>query len=440
MSLAPDAPTIPTIPSKLPFTIELTQLDFPGAPAVQSFSWGQSCGKWLIVGGLDSGIHSFAGIHPMQNENRRLMVIDPKKKKVWSASVNDLPPTLADPLHACNAQTARDGEILYIMGGYGFDVVSQKTITFDSISTIHTEGLIQAIIEKRPITPYIAHVHDPRAKVCGGELVRLGKWFHLVFGQTFDGPYVPNDADIGKLFHWKYTEQVARFKMHGAFMWEYPAPIRNPSEHRPFHRRDFTAAPFITAKGRAGIGVYGGVFIPGRFAVFRHPIYIDDRAGVQVDTSYSQFMSQYTCASLPMYMTSNHTMYTALFGGMSMYQYSPRTQVLTNAGITHVPTITVLGRDRKGATAEYICKASYPHAMGADAAFIRSPHAPWNKSGVLEMDKLTRKTIVGHIFGGLLAKRAKGGGWNTEASNMIFEVHVSMKPSKTRTPTLTSGR
>ena len=51
-------------PVKLPFQIDASNDaagDFPGAPHVQSFSFGQWKGRWVFIGGRISGYHNAGG-------------------------------------------------------------------------------------------------------------------------------------------------------------------------------------------------------------------------------------------------------------------------------------------------------------------------------------------------------------------------------------------
>src|SRR4029077_18711898 len=90
-------------------------------------------------------------------------------------------------------------------------------------------------------------------------------------------------------------------------------------------------------------------------------------------------------------------------------------------------TISVLGRDSKGKSAEYICPVGLPQPMGIDAAFIPLEKAPWSGNEVLNLDEIKKSTLVGYIYGGVKSVRKKGGSI-TVASNTIFEVRILPRP------------
>src|SRR5579871_6337444 len=66
----------------LPFTVDATEdaaAEFPGAPHVQSFSFAQWKGRWVIIGGRLAGYHSVGGgpAEFLRNDaNREVWVID----------------------------------------------------------------------------------------------------------------------------------------------------------------------------------------------------------------------------------------------------------------------------------------------------------------------------------------------------------------------------
>ena len=50
--------------TKLPFGIDASEdvsKDFPGAPHIQSFSFGQWEGRWVFIGGRIAGYHNAGG-------------------------------------------------------------------------------------------------------------------------------------------------------------------------------------------------------------------------------------------------------------------------------------------------------------------------------------------------------------------------------------------
>src|SRR5580704_16720184 len=89
--------------AKLPFHIEATEDasgEFPGAPHLQSFSFGQWKGRWAFIGGRAAGHHNFGG-GPAEflrtDANREIWVVDTtvRPAKTYHVGVATLPDTLA---------------------------------------------------------------------------------------------------------------------------------------------------------------------------------------------------------------------------------------------------------------------------------------------------------------------------------------------------------
>ena len=158
------------------FAVELIRVDAASLPALHSFSLGQADGKWLIVGGRTNGLHSFVessnggktappNAFPSSQANTNIWVIDPAQKKSWSAPVSDLPAdctgtgspqyNCADTLAANNAQYYQDGDTLYIIGGYGQNSKTGQMTTFGSLTAIKVNEAINAIINGKPLAPFI---------------------------------------------------------------------------------------------------------------------------------------------------------------------------------------------------------------------------------------------------------------------------------------------
>jgi hypothetical protein len=149
------------------FTVELKQVSASNLPALHSFSQAQgSDGKWLIVGGRTNGLHSFvqssnngttppANAFPVANANRLLWVIDPATGSSWSAALDKLAPAIADSLSSTNAQSAQEGNTLYVIGGYGWDTKKEQMITFGALNAIKVDETIKAVMNKGDLAPLI---------------------------------------------------------------------------------------------------------------------------------------------------------------------------------------------------------------------------------------------------------------------------------------------
>ncbi len=110
----------------IPFFLDLQQVDAPDLPAIHSFAKAQSGDKWLIVAGRVDGMHSFfpnLAFSPDQ-ANNNIIVIDTSSWSIWQSSLFNVPYEIRQSLSATNTEYFQLGNYLYIMGGYGYDSIT----------------------------------------------------------------------------------------------------------------------------------------------------------------------------------------------------------------------------------------------------------------------------------------------------------------------------
>jgi hypothetical protein len=436
---------------QLPFTLSLGDaVTIPKAPKLQSFASAQAGGKWLLIGGRTAGLHTFYRATPQaprnnfppEELNELAWVIDPAAQQVWSAK---LPDTVRPWLTMTNGQSEQDGDTLYIAGGYGLvkgdapfaDADNMRT--FDTLTAVKVSATIAAIVNGRPLDGLITQIHDPRVAVTGGELRKLGDFFYLVFGQQFDGLYSPDNTHANVLFRQTYTERIGRFQITASplaianysTITSPAAPADVPAAlARPFHRRDLNVAPAILPDGTPALVAYGGVFVPGEINAFRRPVAIQGTAATS--DPYEQFMSQYNCALVPMYSPRARSMYTTFFGGISLYYMFPQTRELKrDNGLPFIRNITTLARNASGSS-ECISTSELPGYMGAGATFFAAPKTVMFAPGIVNLDRIRGRTLIGWIYGGIVSSKPHTGADDaaaqiTDASAMTIPVYVENK-------------
>lgn len=501
------------------FSVELVPVNSSALPALHSYSVAESGGKWLLIGGRTNGLHLFVqssnggttpppDAFPAQMANTNAWVIDPAAGTAWSEPLSGLPAAIADHLSANNAQFIQDGDWLYVIGGYGKDSQTGKTITFPYLTAIQVSKAIDAVVAKQPLNSFVqqtsTYVDCPQAgtntynacvgpatqkcqqgpgwsecvkkaqagcaveqqntqnqciaqvqagnpqglptntgyyaTVTGGGLRKVGNVYYLVFGQDFEGLYSVAESDYGKWpVNQVYTQRVAAL----AFT---PNPLsaavlrviqQDPNDFdAPYNRRDLNVLPDLTADGTPRISVHGGVFVPGQDTAYRQPVFIDKgddpaNATVTVDSSYQQMMSQYECATLPLFDRSTSgggNMIDISFGGISLYYLDSKTHKLKmDEGLPFIDTLSLLSHAADGSWSEYARVKPLPARMGTEAQFIPLSGVQASTNGVIYLDAIKQKTKVGYVFGGIVAQRAEAGGPTddySKASNQLYEVWV----------------
>lgn len=512
------------------FTVELKPVTANNLPALHSFSLAKgSDGKWLIVGGRTNGLHAFVqssnngttappNAFPVASANRLIWVIDPATGSSWSAPLDGLSPAIADSFSSTNAQSAQEGNTLYIIGGYGWDSQKQQMTTFGMLNAIQVDETIKAVINKTELTSlieqkntyldcpqfgvsvYNACDQDPNTgessckqgpgwadcvrkvqaacrdkrqqavqacvgcvqngqtqcasngqtmpiptvtgyytKVTGGGLEKVGKVYYLVFGQDFEGLYSVLEGDYGK---WPvtqtYAEQVValQFKANPLSAAVLNVYQQDPNDNSaPYHRRDLNVLPALAPDGTPRIAVHGGVFVPGQDSAYRQPIFIDNGANpmnvkITVD-KYEQVMSQYDCAVLKMFDRSGGSagrMIDVFFGGISLYYLDAKTGKLKiDSGLPFINSLTSLTYNPDGSWSEYIRTAPLDSLMGSEAKFVPLSSVSAATNGVIYLDALKGNTLVGYVYGGILASQPQAsepGAKHTKSSNALYEVWV----------------
>lgn len=385
-----------------PYTIELEQVNLPGSPAIHSFAFAQSNGKWLFIGGRINGLHGFdAGTaFPKQYSNKNIFVVNPSTSQTWSRSIfTDLNYLVADPLRSTNMQFYQDGNKLFVVGGYGYDSLSNSLVTFSSLTVFDIEQTIQAVMSGTSISPYVRQINDERLQVCGANLEKLGQYFYLVGGHKFTGYYnqfSKNDQ--------VYTDQIRKFKINDDGITVNISDYSAMTDTSEYHRRDMNVVHAMKPDGVTPyLILYGGVFKHGADLPFLNPVYIESN-NVTVDYSFSQKMSQYTCALLSAYNANTGSMSTTFFGGMSVYYYNEvNNQQEYDSLVPFIDDVTTLTRNSDGSSVEVISPTRLPALLGTNAKFIPERSVPHFDNDVIKLNELSGRTFAGYIFGGIRA-------------------------------------
>jgi hypothetical protein len=473
-------------PTLLPFQVDLLEASFPEAPALHSFAFAESNGKWLFIGGRTNGPHSFDPL-PINNfspsaANHWVWVVDPAVGQSWSVDLYDQNITwpqalIPDSLSSNNTESFQNGDTLYIIGGYGYNRTTNLMQTFPTLTAINVPGMIEAVVSGTAAN-IVSQIRqgplDDRLKVTGGDLEKIGDNYFLVFGQRFDGLYNPLDVNNDQ----QYTEEVRIFQItddgtNPPTVTSYttiPVPPPEPGDPQPnqFHRHDLNVVPAIRSNGRPGISVYGGVFTTA-FTPYLNPIYIDSVEGVNsatIDRSFNQYMSQYDTARMVLFDAVKGSMYTIFFGGISygvfdpdgdsssrshaeprvpyanLIQVEPQSDpsgFKLDPNIPFINQITAISLRADGTSQQCVLAQRsqlkltpilLPERLGTNARIIPAAGAPTYENGVIKLHNLESRRLVGYLYGGMRTNDENPTGTGQGfASNRIFKVFVTPIPT-----------
>jgi hypothetical protein len=281
---------------------------------------------------------------------------------------------------------------------------------------------------------HIRQIHHPLAQVTGGAMYSLGGQTHIIFGQDFQGAYHPFAEGT-------YTEQIRSFDIvdDGTNL-----SIQNTSSTAPnefHHRRDLNVVPTIRPDGASleqGLVVLSGVFTPAGDA-WSVPVEIDGEGNATMadpndPNTFQQGMNAYHSAKLGLFSESTGEMHHVLFGGISLQYLNPDTQMIEeDINLPFVNDITSVAVDADGNYSQHHL-GYFPELfdqqgrrlrLGTNSEFLASNSVPRYENGVFDLDDLTGETVLGHIFGGIIASapHVRGNpGQLSSASNHFFEV------------------
>lgn len=425
----------------VPYSIGLKPLTQQPMEGLHSFAYGVHDGNWLIIGGRKDGFHrtsALGGNFNSQFANNEIIVLDQSN---WKVSTMPLPSELRPFLQSSNTEFCVDGDVLYIIGGYGSGCEENKPEcygTYPNVTAVMMPELIHGVkAGTMSIGHHFVSVTDERMRVTGGGLEKIGDDFYLVFGQNYDQEYEPGVTG-------RYTEQISRFRLDPDFkkktlkITNYetfgdPTGVKGPASL--YHRRDLNVVQAINPDGTNGIGIYGGVF-DSTGGGWVNPMYVNATDGtpqVVADMNTIQKTNQYECAHILMYDPASKTMFTTFLGGISGYAYADGT-LRPDPLLPWVNIISTMMVRSDGTVKEAVQPQGQgmPKLMGANGMFAPAKGLMMcdGTENVLDFGKLPPgdSILIGYFYGGILASAPQSDEARpTQANSTIYEVWMTRK-------------
>lgn len=443
----------------VPYSLGLQAFSVPGYPGLHSFVLAGSPGQLVLLGGRTNGLHGFAPStdaaqapsFPRQYANDTVFVLDlVNQKLLGQAKVTSLPQPYLSQLQATNLQYLLEDGFLYIVGGYGPDPTTGSLLTLPYLTAIDFNALVKTVtgggaLDAAFAQANMASFQHPALAITGGDLHVQGDSVLLLYGHLFNGEY---SSDGGGQVLQEYSNSIRVFsiqatrgssgvQLQASYTGAYPNVTSGMDPDNPFHRRDLTVKPALDPAGNPRIGVYGGVFKGGKMQGYVTPLYVTPGSNVGLnvaeDTSATQLLSQYDCATLQVYSKSKGAMYSTLFGGISQFYWDSSCNCLKGDavnlstrpvdGLPFISSVSTFRVTSAGSSQFLHQGAAFPPATPASAA----PSCPGTSSGtvtaqylgaetkfvpvdglpstndVILLDGLKSKTVVGYLVGGIAA-------------------------------------
>lgn len=395
-----------------PDRIALKSVPIPELGGLQSYAYGVHEGQWLVVGGRLDGLHRrqpFAAFD-QAGHNSNLVVVDPLRRQSWSAPLSSLPVNLREQLSATNPLFHQEDEQLYVLGGYGYSPTEGDHTTFPFLTVIDLPGVISAIKNGEPITPFFQQITDESFRITGGHMGKIENTFYLVGGQKFIGRYNPMGPNNGPGFIQEYTNEVRRFTLTEVDDQLTLQTLTSWTDTEQLHRRDYNLFPQVFPDGTLGFTAFSGVFRYDANLPFLNSVDIDAN-GYTVNYDFLQYYNHYHCPGIPLYSEELNEMNTLFFGGIAQF-FLENGERVQDDEVPFVKTIARVSRNSSGEMEEKVLAQELPAYLGAGAEFILAPGITTYDNGVIRLDDLpvADSLLLGYIYGGI----------QSEAANIFF--------------------
>ncbi|MEZ5014086.1 MAG: T9SS type A sorting domain-containing protein [Chitinophagales bacterium] len=403
----------------LPFSISLVEETHASWPGMHSFSMGADAGQWILIGGRIGGIHTLLppDPFPVSEANDSIFLFDPLSDAYYTSGLSTLPEILQGQLRSTNAEyVQRDGH-LYIIGGYGYDMVSDSFITNPLLTAVDLNLLHAAILADGDITPAFRYIEDSVFSITGGNAALFDEEVCIFGGHDFGGIYT---HPASPLFTQRYTNRFMQFHLNDDGTDMSVSDMTWETDTIAFHRRDGNLAPVIFPDGNSGLVAFGGVFqyeadLPWQEPVFVHP------DSIYTDTSFHQKFNSYTCPLIPMYKNSTQQYFAILFGGIAQFYYDAINDTIKeDLNVPFVKDISAIVMQADGEMQQIVLPIQMDGLLGSNAVFVPNDALMAYDNGVLDLDAMAADVLLGYIYGGIDAEFANF--TPSIASNRLFAV------------------
>ncbi len=411
--------TYGTTQAQFYYNTYLEKTNWPRHPKIHSgviVPYGE---KWVIIGGRSNGLHGYQtpSAFPADGIQDSIFVANPVDLSVKSVSISSIiDVNIREQLSSSNMLFYKDGNQLYIAGGYGYTASNDDFITFPYLSLVNMDCLVNAVENGTDLNACMQQVYDENMAVAGAHMKKMGDYLYLFFGHRFDGRYAITNTGV---FTQTYTNAIRKFKVT-----YNPMPLITDFSEQVdtvnFHRRDYNLVEQVYADGSTGYSSYSGVFQYGVDLPFENITDIKSDGTTQPVPGFEQKLSHYHSAVIPAFDSTNNMMLTFFYGGMSRYKFDPQLGLVEDTLVPFVKTISLVKRMSNGAITEEPCNNIMPGFEGTNAEFIALPGVPMhNGTHVIRADKFLQLVNVPYHAGYMV------GGINSEDENVFLQNGVS---------------
>ena len=316
--------------------------------------------------------------------------------------------------------------MLYIIGGYGFDITANDYITHPYLIAVNLNQLVSHVKNGQPAEQDFRKLYHPEMAVTGGNVLKIDSTLYLTFGQKFDGRY--SEMDSSGFFVQQYSNRIKKFNISDDGI---NLSINNYSEitdSTNFHRRDYNLVPQIFPDRVFGLTAFGGVFQYGVNLPYLNPINIKS-SGNEVINNFNQYLNQYTTAVIPLYDSAFNAMHNIFLGGISEFTFDTLSQLnVQNAMVPFVKTISRFTRYSDSSMTEFALPVHMPDYLGTNAIFIPAASVPLYHNAIINLNALdTGDILIGYMISGILSTDSnisQISSYLSSANNLVYEIRI----------------
>lgn len=422
----------PTFSNDLDFKLELEKIEIPDFDGLHSFAYAKIEKYIILIGGRKDGIHARQPFNtfPSDLRNNEILIINTEDFKITKREV-DFTSEITEQLLSTNMNFTQVDNDLYITGGFGYSTEIQDHTTFPYLIKIDVNKLLNSILSGMDIKNCFKYIKNDLFAVTGGNLTFMNDYFYLVGGHKFNGRYNPMGHST---FQQEYTNQVRRFQIKEILGNLELIEINKITDPINLRRRDYNLVPQVN-NNELYFTIFSGVFQLNADLPFLYPVNIYDNK-IEAIHEFSQYLSNYHTAHLPIYNSQRNEMFTIFFGGISQYFYNENNELVNDEDVPFVKTISCVKRNNNGEFDEILLPIKMDNYKGASGEFIFNSKIELLKEQVFDYSilKLNESILIGYIVGGInsnsLNPFSTNNSANTNADNSIYQVKL------TKTPTL----
>ncbi len=146
------------------------------------------------------------------NFSSDLIVLERATQKAWAVPLANLPDGVAEHFSAVGLGATCDGEMAFLVGGYGFDGRLEEFRTLGQMTYFPIEKTVEKLLAGQSADLDFRIVLDDRMAVFDAFLMKVGDYFLLFNGQRAE-PFWQDEIDRPFIDHQKFDGELRTWRL-----------------------------------------------------------------------------------------------------------------------------------------------------------------------------------------------------------------------------------